>query len=91
MLQCFDVSVKADGNVPNLRADERCLAILIDVTTNVYRVAQLRPEFRYWQERMQNGSATAEDIVKFLRKAGVELNYLPSYEHRDEEVKVILP
>jgi hypothetical protein len=91
VMQCFDITVKPDTGVPNLRADVRCLAILIDITTNVYRAAQLRPELRYWQERLRAGTATATDINKFLRKIGIELEYLPNYEDREEEVKVVLP
>lgn len=91
ILQLYDVSVKPEGSVKNLRADERCLAILIDITSNVYRAAQLRPELRYWQQRMLAGNATASDIGKFLRKVGVELEYLPNYQEREEEVKMVLP
>jgi hypothetical protein len=91
ILQLYDLVVKPDGNVKNLRADERCLAILIDITSNVYRAAQLRPELKYWQQRLAAGTATANDIAKFLRKIGVELEYLPNYQDREEEVKMVLP
>jgi hypothetical protein len=91
MLQCFDIQVKPDAGIRSLRADERCLAILIDITSNVYRAAQLRPELRYWQQRLQSGTATATDVSRFLRKVGIELEYLPNYENREEEVKVVLP
>jgi hypothetical protein len=91
LLQFYDVQLKPGVSMRGMKADARCLAIVIDLCTNVYRASQLRPEFRYWQERMLSGTATAADIGKFFRKAGVELGYLPTYEEKDEEVKVILP
>jgi hypothetical protein len=38
------------GSIPNIRADESCLAITIDYGTNIFHVSELRPELRYWQE-----------------------------------------
>lgn len=93
VLQLYDLTVRAEDaralGLPHLRADLRCLAILIDVTTNVFHAAQIRPELRYWQRRMAEGSATASDIQRFLRKLGVELEYLPNYAERDDEHKLV--
>ena len=91
ILRCYDITLKPDHGVSGLRADVRCLAILIDVSSNVFHAAQLRPELRHWQKMMRAGTATATDINNFLRKVGVELEYLPNYEDRDEEVRVVLP
>lgn len=91
VLQNYDLVVKTDCGIRNLKADERCLAIMIDVTSGVYRASQIRPELRYWQEQLRAGQATAGQIAGFLRKLGVELEYLPNYENREEEVKVVLP
>jgi hypothetical protein len=91
ILQLYNVTVNPDADVkiPNIAADVRCLALVIDLTSNVFHAAQLRPELAYWQRRMQTGTATATDIVKFLRRVGVELEYLPNYEEHEDEVKLI--
>lgn len=93
ILQLYDVSVREEDaravGLPHLRADLRCMAILIDVTTNVFHASQIRPELRYWQRRMTEGSATATDIQRFLRKLGVELEYLPNYAEREDEHKLV--
>jgi len=90
ILQLYDISVKPDASVNNLRPDERCLAVLIDITTNVYRASQMRPKLRWYQDRMRAGKATPTEIGRFLRELGGELEYLPNYQSREEEVKCVL-
>jgi hypothetical protein len=59
---------KVHGFVPGLKGDETHVAVVIDYATNVFKVAELRPELRYWQERLHMGTATAPQIAAFFSK-----------------------
>ncbi len=58
----------ASGRIPNLQNNEACLAVIIDLTTNVFEISALRPELRYWQKHLFAGTASADQIANFFRR-----------------------
>ena len=73
ILKKYDITVRPpeelpSGRVDKLEANERCAAILIDYATNVFEVSKLRPELRYWQERLFAGTATAPQLGGYLQR-----------------------
>jgi len=75
------------GRVQGIMADERCLAILIDYATNIFEVCKLRPELRYWQERIFHGTATAPQIAAFYRKMIEAFERVPKFS--DDETRLL--
>jgi hypothetical protein len=69
----------SSGAIPNLVANEAHLSIVIDYTTSAYQVAGIRPELRYWQQRMTARTATAPQLGMFLRKLIESLEKIPDY------------
>lgn len=71
-----------------LKADDRCIAILIDYATNVHEVTELRPELRHWQEVLHTSSAhdKAGQIAQFLQKVIDKFGMVPQYTKQDELV-----
>ena len=91
----FDLTVKSQdelssGRVPSIQNDERCLAIVIDYATNVFEVAKLRPELRYWQERLHAGTATAPKIAGYLQRMIEAFDKIPQFAPQEGRVTTTL-
>ena len=71
------------GRLDGLEPSEKCIAILIDYATNIFKIAELRPELRYWQRRIFAGTATAPQLAMFLNKILEAFSYIP----KDDESK----
>jgi len=79
---CFEVLPTdrlPSGHLQGLTAQERCLAILIDYATNVFELCLLRPELRYWQDRLFAGTATASQIGAFCKKVLHAYELIPQH------------
>ncbi len=83
VLREYDIAIRPDRQMPNQAADEKCLAIVIDLTTNAYRVCGVRPELRYWQDRMHAGTATPQQIGGFFNAVLEAFESVPVF--RDSE------
>lgn len=73
VLRHFDITVKprevmgAQFNAA-LQADERFLSILIDLASNAFRVALMREQVRWWQEKLTEGTDKSVQITLFLER-----------------------
>ena len=73
ILENFDLEVippedLPSGRVAGLTASAAHLSIVIDLMTNAFEVAALRPELRYWQKRIFADTATAPQITAFFMR-----------------------
>ena len=72
------------GRVAGLDDSEKCIAIIVDYATNIFELAVLRPELRYWQERLFAGTATAPQIGNFCQKVLDAYAKIPQARHGDK-------
>lgn len=81
-MEVMTFQVRPNCAITNLLPDKRCVAILIDLVSNVFQVAQLRPELRYWQKRVVAETADAGQIGYFLSRLieAVEQMYFEAEE-----------
>ncbi len=81
VLQNYTLTPKpVPGRQPALAAtDEFSVAVIIDVTTNVCRLEPFRKETAELFKRVCGGTATVDEVKKFLYDLGVALNRLPTY------------
>jgi hypothetical protein len=91
----YDLTVRPpetlpSGRIANLQATVACAAILIDYATNIFEVTNLRPEFRYWQERLLMGSATAPQLGAFLATLREAFRKIPADGSYEEPVYIQL-
>jgi hypothetical protein len=73
LLRDYDLSVRPpeslpSGRIPQLKATEAHISVVIDLATNAFRVAELRPELSYWHERIALGTAEAPQIAGFIQR-----------------------
>ena len=68
LLPIFALTRLAWRHVPLAQWVGWCAAILIDYASNVFELCLLRPELRYWQERLHAQTATAPQIANFCKK-----------------------
>jgi hypothetical protein len=76
------------GRVDKLQATEAHAAIIIDYATNVFHIALLRPEVRYWQKHLQAGTATAPQIANFFSKILDAFALLPVDTEEEKQNRV---
>jgi len=96
VLKSYSLTVKPpqalpSGRLEKLEADERCVAILIDYATNIFKIAELRPELRYWQKRIFDGSATAPGIATYFKRVLEAFSYLPKEDVQKSTVTLETP
>jgi hypothetical protein len=72
------------GSIHNLKANEAHLSIVIDLASNAYHVALVRPELSYWQKRMTQRTATAPGIGNFVHKLIAALEMIPHAKYEEE-------
>jgi hypothetical protein len=89
-LEAKPIEELPSGRIPNLEATEKCLAIVIDWMSNVFHVANVRPELRYWQERMHANTATAPQIAGFLQRMLDAFAMLPKESVQEARVVTTL-
>lgn len=65
------------------------MGLLIDVCTDVFRCVQAYPVIRERRMQIEDGKLTREEVANFLKNLGIQLEHLPNYEERQEEVKLI--
>jgi len=73
------------GRIDNIQANEKCIAILIDYATNIFKIAELRPEFNHWQESLW-GDPKPGQIIGFMDKLIAAFGFLP----QDDENKIVV-
>jgi len=88
VLRLYNVTVKrmedVPGMPPGVLANEVHLSILIDKATNAHLVCAIRPEIRYWQNRLTARTATSRDIDFFLKRVIETLEMVPEYQKNEE-------
>ncbi len=87
VLREYAIEVRPERRLSNQAADERCLAIVIDLTSNAWRVCEVRPELRYWRERLHHATATAENIGNFFNRVLEAFESVPA--HPDDERRIV--
>lgn len=65
--------------VGGLQANEFHLSVIIDRVTNAYRIADLRPELSFWQQRLTARIAEPSQLCIFLKKLIEAIEYVPRY------------
>lgn len=75
--------------IPNLQASFQHLSVLIDMTTNVHLVCELRPQVCYWQERLACGNAPPGQVVLFLRRMIEEMTKIPDNLPMEERPRLV--
>lgn len=88
-MERITLKVKQQQPIDNLLPDTRCLAILIDLVSNIYHVTQLRPELYYWQQRVCQETATAPQLGMFLSRL-IEALQLIQFEEQLANVTINL-
>jgi hypothetical protein len=66
------------------------VAIVIDYATGVYKIAELRPELAYWQKQILAKTATAPQLIGFLKRLLETLGQIPRYGRNEELVQVAM-
>ena len=95
VLSVYNLTVRTpedlpSGRVANLKADEACLAVIIDYATNIFQLSSLRPELRYWQERMGVDTASAPQIALFLKKVLEAYGTIPQYKPEENQLTTVV-
>jgi len=70
--------------------DRNEVAKLADVSLGLSRAMEILPYLKSTNERLKAGKATPDDIRKFMRELGVHFQYMPVFENREEEQKVLV-
>ena len=94
VLQHYELTVRPPEQIQwnpirNLQATDVHVAIVIDLVTNAYVVALLRPELRYWQRRLTQGPVDADtpgQVCKFIYKTIEALDSVPKELPSTEKV-----
>ena len=93
----FDFTVRPVEDLPARQAavpaaDDRCVAILIDEATQVADVSRLRPELRYWQGRLFDGTAerSAPQLGMFIQKALDSFSRIPQFRAEEHRITTTL-
>lgn len=86
IFQCYEVSWKLSKSVPQPKQ----IAGVIDTTVRLYRAVRLLPVVMEYKRRLARGDMTLQDITSFFKFVGIELEYLPTYEEREEESLVVI-
>lgn len=63
-----NLTVKLEQPYKGLTNSDAHLSIIIDNATQAHVVADLRPEFYVWQDRLWNNLATADQLAEFLKR-----------------------
>jgi len=77
------------AKIPNLEANERCIAIIVDYVTNVFEVAALRPELKYWQYRLFSSTPDAhlaQQVTMFLQRMIAAFEKVPQYAQEEKKL-----
>lgn len=88
----YAFTVRQNADFPrDLKADERCIAIIIDHKTNVKALVNLRPKLNHWQRVLETGindDHTARQITFFIRELIDALEAVPHYSEEEEPITV---
>lgn len=85
--QFYRVSPKR--GVTDRTLNQAHIASLIEGSLGLSRAVQSVPVLQHCLDEMRKGDATVSDVKKALRIAGVLMEYLPNYEEREEELKLL--
>lgn len=81
------------GYIPKLEATDRHLAVIIDYGSNIFEIANLRPELHHWQMRLTNAAASndlASQVRSYLQRVLDAFAKLPK-ETEPVEVQYNMP
>lgn len=95
VLEKYNITVRppeslVSGAIPNLTNSEACVSVIIDYATNVFHLSLIRPELRYWQERLFNSTASASQIAGFLQKVIETFNLIPKRKQEESPMVATL-
>jgi hypothetical protein len=93
----FDFTIRLAADLPGGQAavpaaDDRCVAILIDEATQVADILRLRPELRYWQGRLFDGTAekSAPQLGAFIQKAIDAFSRVPRFKPEERRSTITM-
>lgn len=69
--------------------DRHRVAKLAEASLGISRAQRILPLLRKTDTQLREGKASQADVVKCLRTVGIYLEYIPGYEERDEETKLL--
>lgn len=81
-LEVIPPELLPSGRVPNLRADEYHLSVIVDLASNVFHIVALRPRLQYWQETLADAIPSARlaaQLAGFLDQLEEAYQMLPRY------------
>lgn len=95
VMERYDLEVRppetlASGRIDKLQASLAHVATVIDLATNIFHVAMLRPELRYWQERLGTDTATAPQIATFFQKVLDAISLIPRHVQSERTLTTTL-
>lgn len=93
VLEVKPVEVLPSGRIPILLNTEGHVSVIIDYATNAFKLAELRPELKYWQRHLRVKDASAGQIANFLRKMLTVFEMIPQdgSDHTPVLSKFIIP
>jgi hypothetical protein len=91
ILKNYDLEVRPpeslpSGSMPGLTNHESNVAVLVDFATNVFQIALLRPEVKYWQKHLRAGEASAGQIANLFQKILQAFEMLPKDSKQEEPI-----
>jgi hypothetical protein len=90
VLREYLLEVKIETGTVGMLATEGHAAIVVDYATNVYKIAELRPEVYFWQQHLAAHKATAPQLAGYLQKLLDAFAQVPEYERNEQGVEVAL-
>jgi hypothetical protein len=83
ILQSYKMTVRPDTGAVGMTGGESHVAIVIDYATNVFKIAELRPELHYWQRQLTARRAEAPQLAGYLQKLIAAFKQVPQYGPKD--------
>jgi len=88
ILMEYTLEVRPETGAKGMTAAESHVAIVIDYATNVFKVAEIRPELHYWQHRLTARHAEAPQLAGYLKRVLAAFQQVPQYGPRDQPTKI---
>jgi hypothetical protein len=88
VLKEYALEVCPETAAAGMTASEAHVAIVIDLATNVFKIAELRQEHYYWQQRLNAKTAEAAPLATYLKKVMETFATVPQYKHDEQPVRV---
>lgn len=76
LLECYTLHVKPNCPVGNLKAEERELAVFLDILTNIHRPWALKERVRYWIKLEFLEHARDQELLRLLDEMAEAINVM---------------